>query len=223
MDSPRRARSRQRIAAPLLAGLLLSSSLASTACTPQGDPGLGRRGFADDFDRVELGPDWNNTGASWRIQGGELRVQGARNRPLWLKRTLPRDVRIEFDAQSDSPAGDIKVEVFGDGTSRAQAASYTATSYVVIFGGWNNQLNVLARMDEHGADRVVGPRRPVTPGKRYHFRIERRGKRLVVWVDGAELLRLDDASPLYGRGHDHFAFNDWDAALHFDNLRITPL
>ncbi len=193
------------------------------ACTPQGAPGIGREGFVDTFDRAELGDDWNDTGAQWRIEDGELRIANARNRPLWLKRSLPRDVRIEFDAQSDSPAGDIKVEVFGDGTSRAHRASYTATSYVVIFGGWNNTLNVLARLDEHGADRVVGPRKRVEPGRKYRFRIERRGSLLTVAVDGEELLRMDDPNPLYGRGHDHFAFNDWDAELHFDNLRITPL
>jgi hypothetical protein len=193
------------------------------ACTPQGDPGIGPEGFIDRFDRAEVGPDWNDTGAEWRIVNGELRIERARNRPLWLKRSLPRDLRIEFDAQSDSPAGDIKVEVFGDGTSRAQRSSYTATSYVVIFGGWNNTLNVLARMDEHGADRVVGPRKPVEQGRRYHFAIERRGALLTVSVDGEELMRMNDPNPLHGRGHDHFAFNDWDAALRFDNLKITPL
>jgi hypothetical protein len=192
-------------------------------CTPQGDPGIGPEGFIDDFDRAELGDDWNNTGASWRIEEGELRIEGAHNRPLWLRRSLPRDVRIEVDVQSDSAAGDIKLEIFGDGTSRATSASYTATSYVVIFGGWNNSMNVLARMNEHGDDRVVGPALRVEPGRRYHFKIERRGSMLVVWVDGRELLRMDDPHPLYGRGHDHFAFNDWEASLHFDNLRITPL
>jgi hypothetical protein len=34
---------------------------------------------------------------------------------------------------------------------------------------------------------------------------------------------MDDPNPLEGRGHDHFAFNDWEANLSFDNLRITPL
>jgi hypothetical protein len=193
------------------------------ACTPQGDPGIGAEGYADDFDRAELGADWNDTGARWRIEDGEVRIEGARNRPLWLRRALPRDVRIEFDVESGSPEGDIKVEVFGDGTSRATSLSYTATSYVVIFGGWGNRLNVLARMNEHGDDRVVGPARRVEPGRRYHFKIERRGSILVVWVDGEELLRMDDPHPLYGRGHDHFAFNDWEASLRFDNLRITPL
>ena len=27
--------------------------------------------------------------------------------------------------------------------------------------------------------------------------------------------------PLTGFGHDHFGFNDWEAELHFDNLKVT--
>jgi hypothetical protein len=195
------------------------------ACTPLGDPAIPPEGFFDDFERDTLGDAYRNTATAsvWKIQDGELRVAGARNRPLWLARRLPDDVRVEFDVRSDSPAGDIKVEIFGDGVSKATTESYTATSYVVIFGGWNNSMNVLARMDEHGADRVVGPKKSVEQGKTYHFVIERRGSLLTVDVDGEELLRLDDPDPLRGRGHDHFAFNAWDAKLVFDDLRITPL
>src|SRR6188508_201370 len=106
------------------------------ACTPQGDPGIGPEGYSDNFERTEVGPDWLSTGGPFSIRKGMLRVKGARNKPLWLRRTLPRDVRVTFDVRSDSPEGDIKIEVFGDGVSKAEQASYTATSYVVIFGGW---------------------------------------------------------------------------------------
>ena len=193
------------------------------ACTPQGDPGIGAEGFSDDFERTALGPDWHSTGGPYRVQDGELRVRGARNKPLWLRRTLPRDVRIELDISSESPQGDIKVEVFGDGVSKAETTSYTATSYVVIFGGWNNSLNVLARMDEHAENRVVGPAYKVVPGKTYRMKIERRGATITAWVDDHQLASMTDPDPLEGPGHDHFAFNDWDSALHIDNLRIKPL
>jgi hypothetical protein len=193
------------------------------SCTPQGDPAIGPSGFSDDFERQELGDLWNNTGASWRIVDGELVIRNARNRPLWLRRALPRDVRIEFDVRSTSPEGDIKCEVFGDGTSRATTESYTATSYVVIFGGWGNSLNVLARLDEHGADRVESRGRRVELNRTYHMRIERRGQTITAWVDDEELVSMTDPEPLEGRGHDHFAFNDWEVEIHFDNLRVTPL
>ena len=31
------------------------------------------------------------------------------------------------------------------------------------------------------------------------------------------------AAPLAGVGHDHFGFNDWEAKVCFDNVRVTPL
>ncbi len=203
---------------------LISAVLAAvTACTPQGDPAIGSTGFADNFDEPKLGEHWHNTGGPYRIRDGMLHVRGARNKPLWLRRRLPRDVRIEFDARSDTPDGDIKVEVFGDGVSKAEKDSYTATSYVVIFGGWNNSLNVLARMDEHGSDRVVGPPHKVVSGHTYRIKIERRGKDITAWADDRELAKMTDPDPLSGRGHDHFAFNNWQSEVWFDNLRITPL
>ena len=196
--------------------LLISLALVAAACTPQGDPAIGPDGFSDDFEREDLGDLWHNTGGRYRIENGWLNVQGARNRPLWLRRRLPRDARIDFDVRSQSPQGDIKVEVFGDGSSRATTESYTATSYVVIFGGWNNSLNVLARLDEHADDRAVGPRRPVEMGRTYHMRVERQGNRVTAFVDGEELDWMDDPEPLAGQGHDHFAFNDWEADLWFE-------
>jgi hypothetical protein len=212
-----------RLSRPLVLGLALALGPSFASCTPQGDPAIGPSGFSDDFERQELGELWNNTGASWRIVDGELVIRNARNRPLWLRRTLPRDVRIEFDVRSTSPEGDIKCEVFGDGTSRATTESYLATSYVVIFGGWGNSLNVLARMDEHGADRVESRGRRVEANRTYHMRIERRGQTITAWVDDEQLVSMTDPDPLEGRGHDHLAFNDWEVEVHFDNLRVTPL
>ncbi len=197
-------------------------ALLAAGCTEPRSPAMRQR-FEDHFERAELGADWNVTGDGWRIEGGAVRGQGARNHPLWLKRRLPRNARIEFDAWSESPAGDLKCEVYGDGTSYARQASYTATSYVVIFGGWFNRYNVIARMDEHAPDRRqrVGP--PVEIGKHYHFTVERRDRMLRWLLDGSPMLEWDDPDPLAGPGHEYFAFNDWDALVHFDNLVVTPL
>jgi hypothetical protein len=200
--------------------LLAIISAFGFGCTPQGDPASG---FHDDFERTELGDTWNNTGGSYAIRDGKLRIKGARNKPLWLRRTLPRDVRVEFDVRSDSQEGDIKVELFGDGVSKAETASYIASGYVVIFGGWNNSLNVIARMNEHGDDRAVGPTYSVVQGKTYPMKIERRGATIKVWANDRELASMSDPRPLDGVGHDHFGFNDWQSELWFDNLRITPL
>lgn len=199
---------------------------------PSADPMISEP-FIDGFDRAAIGDDYYATSPVWRIENGRVCGKGARNHPLWLKKRLPVNARIEFDAEGGSSDGDIKVEVWGNGRSFAQTVSYTnASSYVVIFGGWKNQFHVLARIDEHAPNRPevkVDPNgevkaRPVQPNRAYHFKIERSDGKTVRWlVDDIEIIRFEDAAPLKGPGHDHFGFNDWDVPVCFDNLKITPL
>ncbi|BDG08133.1 DUF6250 domain-containing protein [Anaeromyxobacter paludicola] len=176
--------------------------------------------YQDRFDRARLGPGWFTTGGHWRIVKGELLSPGPKNNPLWLELRLPRDVAIEFDARSETGtgdrAGDIKFEVFGDGRNHA-------SGYVCIFGGWGNQISAIARLDEHGRDRVERSDRKVQIGRTYHMRLERRGRTLRWLVDGAPFLSFDDAAPLEGPGHDRFGFSGWEADVYFDDLRIAPL
>jgi Domain of unknown function (DUF6250) len=211
-----------------------ASSSARASGTPGADPLIAGL-FVDSFERPTLGRDWRTTNtAGWRVEDGRLCAQKAHNHPLWLTRRLPVNAQIEFDAESDSAEGDIKVELWGDGKSAATSASYTnATSYLAIFGGWKNTLHVLARLDEHGKDRhelrtsaQSGDVRahPVVPGQSYHFKIERRDGQQVRWyVDDIEIHEFSDPEPLRGDGHDHFAFNNWEAHVCFDNLRIKAL
>jgi len=182
-----------------------------------------------------LGPDWAQAGTTaWRIENGRLCGQNAHNHGVWLQRVLPINARIEFDAISDVTDGDLKAELWGDGRSAATSISYTnATSYLTILGGWHNQFHVLARMNEHGTDRKEikvdkdsddPTQKPVTAGQVYHFKIERTDGKTVKWfVNGIEYLDYSDPQPLAGIGHDHFGFNDWEAKVCFDNVKVTPL
>jgi hypothetical protein len=182
-----------------------------------------------------LGPAWTQAGPeAWRIENGRLCGKNAKNRGVWLQRTLPVNARIEFDAISDAEDGDLKCEVWGDGRSGATGISYTnATSYLAIFGGWHNTFHVLARMNEHGPDRKEikidktsddPTEKPVTAGQLYHFKIERTDGKTVHWsVNGVEYLAYTDPQPLVGAGHDHFGFNDWETKVCFDNVKVTPL
>ena len=207
--------------------------------------------YTDDFssDRT-IGQNYWTTGGHWRTRGGELLSPGVKNNPLWLKAKLPRDVAVEFDVRSESPEGDIKVEIFGDGLDHA-------SGYVLIHGGWNNSLSIIARLDEHGASleslqsraqKVARERGlqqadlvstgvftartrmrkearpyPVQVGKTYHWRIERRGKMLTWTIDGQPFMEFEDPLPLEGPDHDRFGFSSWESNLLFDNLVVTPL
>jgi hypothetical protein len=177
----------------------------------------------DDFERAEVGPAWINTGGPYRIENGELRVQGARNSPLWLAEPLPPDVEVTFTARSLSPSGDIKFELFGDGRSKAHQASYVATGYVLIFGGWHNRRSMIARQDEHGPAVVARSDVKVEPGRTYRMRVLRRGDLLQWFIDGELFLAYRDPAPLFGPDNRHFAFNNWESELVFDDLVIRPV
>ena len=207
-----------------------------------GDAGGGEGGLAallkDAEARPEksnLGPNWIQVKTSaWKVANGKLCVENAHNHGVWLNRTLPLNARIEWDATPFSDEGDLKAEVWGDGTSYATGTSYTnATSYLVILGGWKNTLQVMARLNEHGTDRKEikidkdaddPTQRPVQKGQTYHFKVERTDGKTVRWsVDGVDYFSWNDPAPLAGQGHDHFGFNEWEVKVCFDNVKVTPL
>lgn len=218
--------------APLIHYYLLRSAPEATASLP----------FSDDFENPgTVEKNYWSSGGFWRTVNGELLSPGVKNNPLWLKAKLPQNVAVEFDVKSMSPEGDVKVEIFGDGTDHA-------SGYVLIHGGWNNTMSVIARLDEHGAPlyqlqaeakgqdlvksgvfkkdtrmRVEGTHRRVEIAKSTHWRIERRGSVISWYLDGQKYMEFDDPIPLVGDKHDRFAFSSWEAQLYFDNLSITPL
>ena len=183
--------------------------------------------FSDEFDRAQLGPDWLPTDpAAVSLEQGAAVVQRAHNHPVWLRKPLPENVVIDLDVWTDSPDGDMKVEVFGDGQSFHRGdpgAAYDATGYVLVMGGWRNTLSAIARQHEHAADRVTRAEPRIVPGKKYHWTIRRQGRLLTWLVDGQPFLTLDDPDPLRGPAHRHFALSGWESKVHFDNLKIRPL
>ncbi len=173
--------------------------------------------FSDDFDGSELSEHWSTTSDAWRIEDGWVTVAGARNEGLWLDVPLPDAVRITFLARGDSPEGDIKFEVFTDGRTHQ-------TGYIGIFGGWDNRLNIIARLDEHGDDRLVGAHgRQVEPGRTYRMAVERNDARVRWYVDDELFIEFDDPDPLRGSDHAHFGFNDWESPVRFDDVRVYDL
>ena len=180
--------------------------------------------FSEDFERTTLGNDWLATDpAAVRMEKGALRVERAHNHPVWLRHPIPDDATIDFDAWTDSPDGDIKVEVWGDGRSAhagSPEAAYEATGYVFVFGGWHNTKSVLARREEHGAAVPTRATPGVEPGRRYHFQIRRKGSEINWSIDGVPFLSLNDPAPLRGPSQAYFAFSGWESPVHFDNLRI---
>ena len=173
--------------------------------------------FEDDFERAELGEHWSAQGSGWRIENGAVTGQNARNDALWLDFELPEKVRVEFDATAVSQDGDLKFELFGDGTNHE-------SGYILIYGGWSNTVTCIARQDEHGSDRLDAEHHdPVQTGTTYRFAAVRIDQRVQWFIDGQLVLVFDDSEPLTGQQHAHLGFNDWTAPVRFDNLAIYDL
>jgi hypothetical protein len=217
---------------PMLHYFLVRGQMPATLALP----------YSDSFeDPSTVERNYWSTGGLWRVVNGQLLSPGVKNNPLWLRASLPNDVAVEFDVRSMSPEGDIKVEIFGDGSDHA-------SGYVLIHGGWNNSISIIARLDEHGpalptvlakaggkdpveagvyrADtrvRVEANPFRVEMGRTYRWRIERRGKLLTWFIDGQRFMSFEDPLPLTGKGHDRFGFSSWEAQLFFDNLKVEAL
>jgi hypothetical protein len=152
-----------------------------------------------------------------KMSEGWLHLAKLRNEPpVWVDFALPEKVRIEFLARALSNDGDIKVEVFGDGVAHQ-------SGYILVFGAHKNQEDWFARLDEHGPDRVTRASAGVVKDKLYKMAIVRTDGRVRWFVDGEPFLMFDDPEPLKGEGHRYFAFNNWDAPVEFDELKIFDL
>ncbi len=199
--------------------------LICVGCKVKDPPPVTER-WTDDFDRSRLGMDYYKTGRGYELVDGALSARGAHNHPLWLRKKLPRDVRIEFDCWSNETRGDIKIELFGDGHSYdPDGGAYMATGYELIFGGWYNSKSIIARLDEHGKDIAQRIEPKVVAKQHYHWKIERSEKKVTWWIDDMQtpFLVYEDPHPLEGPGHEYLGFNNWETDTWFDHLVVTPL
>ncbi|GAC1370879.1 MAG: hypothetical protein NVSMB47_19850 [Polyangiales bacterium] len=209
------------------------AAAVAAPCDSKDDPAL-TEAFKDDFDRGELGAEWRSTSyGAYYLTDQRLCTSKPHNHPAWLRRKLPTNVRIEFEATPLTANGDVKAELFGDGCAfDPDGKDYTATGYVGVLGAHNNAEHWLARMYEHGTDLKQTPlaggatiaTSKLVANTTYHVELSRTdGKTLQFLVDGVVIHTFDDPAPLTGPGHDHFGFNGWEPAVCFDRLVVTPL
>lgn len=191
---------------------LIASFVLFLACAP---PVTVEVPFSDDFERDTLGENWYSVEKSdWEIVNGSLHSRNSRNVPLWLKLRLPQNVVIEFDAYTEkTDFCDLKCEIFADGRTHA-------SGYIIILGGWKNQISTIARLDEHEKGRVEKRPTECDPRARHHFKIIRYNGKIEWYLNDKLYMERLDSEPLYGRRHDRFAFSNWMSDAYYDNLSI---
>ena len=209
------------VAAWMLLGTFFIAACEKKAIPPRND-GLsgGTLVFEESFDKAAFADTWTITpGGDWKVVDGWAHSKSARNKGLWLTGfELPEAVRIEFDVRSEPRGkkrfeGDAKCEVFCTEPAHEKG-------YILINGGWNNQLDIIARLDEHGKDRKETASRPVEKSKVYRWTIIRTAGTILWFRDGERFMTYEDKAPVKGR---YFGFNNWEAHLYFDNLKIYKL
>jgi len=211
-----------------IAALLLTTGTASCekrALPPEATPSPkallvgGELVFSDDFNRDEIGENWQTGHPGWTLEQGALHDTNAKNAGIWLQRELPLRTRVEFTARSEplpdgkTFPGDLKCEIF------AQTPAHQGGS-VLINGGWGNRLDVIARLDEHGDDRLTREAAPVEPSTEYRWAVARADDTVHWFRDGQLILSFPDAAPIDGR---YFGFNNWASNAYYDDLAIYAL
>ena len=192
---------------------------------------LGETIAEDDFQRDEIGPKWQTNHAGWSIVKGWVHSDAARNEGLYLSAELPSDVFIEFDARSEPKPGvktfpgDIKCDVFCEKPARQTCHKnhLCSTGYTIINGGWKNELDIIARRDEHGDDRKhrsTTASSKVKPSVVYHWAIARIDSKVYWFRDGELQMTYEDDDAIRGG---FFGFNNWEANVYFDNFRVRKV
>jgi len=176
--------------------------------------------FEEHFERADLGADWNAPQpGEWHIVDGWLKAEKVanddlRNQGAWLVKPLPKKVRIEFKARSMTAVGDMKCEIFNTEPRHEQG-------YSVIFGGWNNTTNAIARHGEHEPNRRnQSEPKKVEPARTYSWAVVRTDNVVRWYIDGKFMLAYDDPTPIDGN---YFGFNNWASDVRFDDIAVYEL
>ena len=210
------------VACLVLAGCL-STGRTAGAAAPAADDGWDLV-FSDDFNRAELGGDWQVVDGNWTIENGSLAGSGA----IVSSRGFPAGhpagfLRLEFEAVTNvkpfilMPGGPPPVVSVSDMSSfiHAQppetAGPVWQTGYFFQFGGFMNTQNRIRRA---GQELVAdgSPKKLITPDKVHRVVVENDQGTLRLIVDGELLLEQADRASIAGEGYDRVGFYFYTAA-----------
>ncbi len=150
--------------------------------------------FSDDFERTELGDDWDIDWGNWSIKEGWLTNNRGGESEIMCTRDFPGAHRLEFDARSDNP-GDLTGFICAHGYSYWHG-------YLVGFGSNSNSHSrlLIEGYEVKKWDAVI------TPGKIHHQVVQRDGDTITHIVDGETVMTYEHDQPLKGKYHQSVGF-----------------
>ncbi len=165
--------------------------------------------FSDDFQRTELGPDWDVKTGKWTVGGGELTASG--EGIIRLTHAFPGLQKVEFEATVTPNPGVSDVTPFiQSGTNGLYEG------YLMRFGGNYNKDSGVLRKGEvmEASERVI------EPNKTHKIVVENDGAQVRLTVDGDVVAAFTEDYPLIGDGHDRIGFYKFEGILKIRNLKV---
>jgi len=166
--------------------------------------------FSDDFERAELGPDWQVVSGDWAIRDGML-VGGTpgqiTDNTIICTRKFPGAQRLEFKGVSDNPCDLTGLLCMNEG-------GYL-TSY---FFGFGSEENICSKILVEGIE-VARTDTVITPGKVYHIVCQSQDGRLTLLIDNEVILDYTEKMPLEGANHQQIGLNIWTTGR-IDDLKV---
>ena len=172
------------------------------------DPGEWELKFEDDFERAELGPDWNLV-QGMSLLNGRMRLVGVVN--ATINRRFAPDVRLEFDGwaiEGIHPC-DMSATLCGGPDIR--------WGYLLGFGAQWNRANHLLGPGVRFED--MDPPFVIEQGKAYHCVAMKEGRQISYTVNGTVLFDVEAEDPVGGPGFDTVGILAW-TGLDIDNVRV---
>lgn len=202
-----------RMALGLIAGVVCSTAMIHAAA-PDGWDLI----FSDDFDRAELGEDWQIVEGTWDIEEGELVGSGTLVSSKGFPGSHPIGfLRMEFKARTDvrpfilMPGLPPPTVSVSDISSFIHAQPPEAVStiwrsgYFFQFGGHINTRNRIRRA---GNELVVdaNPENMIVPDQPHHVIVENDQGTLRMFVDGKKIFEHQEPASIMGDGFDRVGF-----------------
>ncbi len=189
--------------------------------------------FRDDFDRGELGDDWEVVEGEWKVEDGTLRDTGTlisargfsgESDPDRPDDYRPAFQRLEFEARTDlqprPPAPPLAIPGFPTDEEEPSVCDLSSfihaapsedsdapwrTGYFFQFGGHRNTLNRITRA---GADLVADedPDVLIAEDKLHSIAVENDEGHLRFFVDGELLYEHREEFSIIGEGQDRVGF-----------------